>query len=128
MLVKLILAKPFERGHSIYAHQIHKACMITADAWNGEKRLFDELFANYSSEVRPRLNSRQSVAVSLELELRQIKQLVGYLMLSLCRICHIFRACCCSIITLLLCSVHYYSLFYTRLSRLIFTAYDCQKT
>jgi len=58
-----------------------RKCLATTDAWSGEKILFDELFANYSSDARPRLDSGQAVAVSLELELRQIKRLVGYLIL-----------------------------------------------
>jgi len=52
---------------------------MTAGDWSGEKRLFNELFANYSRDVRPRLNSSHTVEVYLELELRQIKDLVGYL-------------------------------------------------
>ena len=53
--------------------------LATADAWNAEKRLLDYLFADYSPEVRPRLNSSEAVVVSLELELRQLKNLVGNL-------------------------------------------------
>ena len=51
--------------------------MSTADALAGEKKLFDELFVNYSKEVRPKLNSSEAVIVSVELALRQLKSLVG---------------------------------------------------
>jgi len=51
-------------------------CLPPAEASDGEKRLFDELFANYSNEVRPRHHPNRSVVVSVELELNQIKKLV----------------------------------------------------
>ena len=55
---------------------VHNACLITADASDGEKRLFDTVFANHNTDVRPRRDSNQSVVISLELVLYQLKDLV----------------------------------------------------
>jgi len=49
---------------------------VTSEASDGEKRLFDDLFASYNAEVRPRRESNQSVVISLDLELNQFKNLV----------------------------------------------------
>jgi len=53
--------------------------LAIADAWDGEKRLFDYIFNNnnYSKEVRPNIDSSKPVVVNLDLELRQLKDLVG---------------------------------------------------
>jgi len=50
--------------------------LVTSEASDGEKRLFSDLFANYSAEVRPRHESNQSVVISLDLQLVQFKDLV----------------------------------------------------
>jgi len=49
---------------------------VTSEASDGEKRLFVDLFANYSAEVRPRRVSTRSVVISLDLQLEQFKDLV----------------------------------------------------
>jgi len=80
-----ILTNPDETT-ALRPNDLIKCVMSTADALAGEKRLFDELFVNYSTEVRPKLDSNQRVDVSLELALRQFQRLVGN-MTSLLVIC-----------------------------------------
>jgi len=44
----------------------------------GERELFAKLFTNYVPEVRPRIDPTQNVAVTVDLYLNHIKQMVLY--------------------------------------------------
>ena len=68
-----------------FALWLYNMCIVDyIDAWVDEKKLFSKLFSDYNTDVRPRLNSTEPVVVTLQLELRQIKNLVGDLILYIC--------------------------------------------
>jgi len=50
--------------------------LSNAVALDGERELFDALFADYSKEIRPLHDAKQTLVIDLELEISQLKKLV----------------------------------------------------